>query len=156
MSIIVFDQTIPIVDYTLFVTTGETVALAWELPHQPIYDDELMQIYDENGTLPLLHRNDDITLANVQNTHKVQDSYYFGNQQSKIQQNYNKYYHRNASPSDAYATSYNKMRYHLNNVYHNEDNEENGNKNNIRKKIPNLSASYKPWRRTDWTTSKTQ
>lgn len=31
-----FDEVITIVDYSLYVTTGQTLALAWELPHRPI------------------------------------------------------------------------------------------------------------------------
>lgn len=37
----VFDQIISVVDYTLFVVTGQTIALAWELPHQPLAIDDL-------------------------------------------------------------------------------------------------------------------
>lgn len=37
----VFDQIISIVDFTLYVVTGQTVALAWELPHQPLSIEDL-------------------------------------------------------------------------------------------------------------------
>lgn len=49
--ILVYDSTITIPDYTLYVTTGVTVAMAWGLPDKPTYPDhELME--------PLLYRND--------------------------------------------------------------------------------------------------
>lgn len=57
--ILVYDSTITVPDYTLYVTTGITVALAWGLPDKPTYPElELMEKY-ENGALPLLeHRKD--------------------------------------------------------------------------------------------------
>lgn len=38
---LVFDEVIPIVDYTLYVVTGQTLALAWELPHRPIVLEDM-------------------------------------------------------------------------------------------------------------------
>lgn len=106
---IVFDETISIVDYTLLFTVGVTGALAWELPSQPINEEELMEDY-ESGSLPFLNRQDtnitdsdlinstasDATLSynynaffesdnflgqlnNVNIINRTMDSYYFGN-----------------------------------------------------------------------------
>lgn len=56
---LVYDQIIPIVDYTNLFILGVTCALAWELPENPVHlNEELMAKY-KNGTLPLLLRNDE-------------------------------------------------------------------------------------------------
>lgn len=56
---VVYDSVITIPDYTIYVVTGVTCALAWGLPDQPIYpEDDLMHRY-EQGDLPgLQYRND--------------------------------------------------------------------------------------------------
>lgn len=54
-----YDSTITIPDYTLYVTTGITVALAYGLPDKATYPEtELMEQY-EGGRLPLLIRKDE-------------------------------------------------------------------------------------------------
>lgn len=71
----VWDGASPIVDYTYYAVVGITAALSWELPHNPFYyDDDLASAYI--GPPGLLHRNDED--FNNQYIDKVQDSYYFG------------------------------------------------------------------------------
>lgn len=161
----VFDETIPIVDNNLYATTGETLALAWELPHRPFYvDEELMQLYDENGTLPLLNRNDEtepnppIPLISYQdqNQQKVQDSYYFNDRKNPTRGDTN-------SPPSSSSSSY----YYGNNYYREPVNTNSGERDyyykakkthdfsqygdNVRSKINEYSAKpYDPWRRSDW------
>lgn len=167
MSIVlVFDETIPIVDNNLLVTTGETVALAWELPHQPFYvEEELMQLYDENGTLPLLNRNDETnseinseTNQNppipivYQNKQRVQDSYYFNDRKNErisglkapSSSSYyygNNYYRNPVNISNAERDYYKAKKAHDFSQYG----------DNVRNKIDEYSAkTYDPWRRSDW------
>lgn len=60
----VYDSTITVPDYTLYVTTGVTCALAWGLPDKPTYPEwELMEKY-ENGSLPLLEYRQDKNVTN--------------------------------------------------------------------------------------------
>lgn len=55
---LVYDTYHPVVDYTNLLVVGITGALAWELPSKPVYpEEELQEIYN-NGSLPLLRRND--------------------------------------------------------------------------------------------------
>lgn len=55
----VYDSTITIPDYTIYVTTGVTCALAWGLPDRPVYpEDELMYRYEEGALPGLQYRND--------------------------------------------------------------------------------------------------
>lgn len=62
-------MTIP--DYTLYVTTGITCALAWGLPTKPIYpDEELMQQY-EKGRLPLIQYRKDKNATNSNSTGEI-------------------------------------------------------------------------------------
>lgn len=63
----VYDQIIPVVDYTNLFILGVTTALAWELPDSPTYMDEKLQEQYKNGTLPLLNRND-INITDESNT----------------------------------------------------------------------------------------
>lgn len=70
---LVYDEAIPIVDYTLLVVTGETLALAYELPHKPLYGDEIWRI-DMEDEQPAEEKVDIVANGN-----RVQDSYYFGN-----------------------------------------------------------------------------
>lgn len=77
----VYDQIIPIVDYTNLLILGVTCALAWELPDKPVHaSEELMNQY-QNGTLPLLLRMDEniteTTNNHNYNYHKIYDSYYY-------------------------------------------------------------------------------
>lgn len=59
LKLLLYDTYHPVVDYTNLLVVGITSALAWELPSQPVYlEDELQEIYN-NGSLPLLRRNDD-------------------------------------------------------------------------------------------------
>lgn len=152
------------------MTTGETVALAWELPHRPFYvEEELMQSYEENETLPLLNRNDEINSEPDQKiatpTHqteqKVQDSYY--QSQQKVQDSY--YFNDRKKPTKAPSSSNNY--YYGNNNYRKPVKSQNferdyyykGEKthdfsqygDNVRNKINEYSAKpYDPWRRSDW------
>lgn len=64
---IVYDQIIPVIDNTNFLIFGITTALAWELPDKPISKSQLMDIY-ENGTLPLLRRNDTVDTIDTTTT----------------------------------------------------------------------------------------
>lgn len=58
-SFSVYDGVYTVPDYTIYIVTGVTCALAWGLPSKPTYPDfELMEKY-ENGTLPLLLRRKD-------------------------------------------------------------------------------------------------
>lgn len=119
--ILVYDSTVTIPDYTLYVTTGVTVALSYGLPDKPVYpEEELMKQY-EMGRLPLLLRNDEnVTETNEKGEIQVSttpsstvldtasgnqianyyykyfqqrkpDSYYFGNSPLNTAQNFNKY-----------------------------------------------------------------
>lgn len=53
----VYDQIIPIIDYTNLFIFGVTTALAWPLPDKPIDKNKLQELY-ENATLPDLRRDD--------------------------------------------------------------------------------------------------
>lgn len=56
---LVYDATYTVPDYTLYITTGITVALAYGLPDKPTYPEtELMERY-ENGSLPLIQYRTD-------------------------------------------------------------------------------------------------
>lgn len=167
--LLVFDETIPIVDNNLYVTTGETVALAWELPHQPFYvDEELMQLYDENGTLPLLNRNDEtnsepeqnppIPLISYQNQNqqKVQDSYYFNDRQNPSRND------TKSPSSSSYYYGSNYYREPINTNIGEQDSYYKSKKahdfsqygDNVRNKINEYSAKpYDPWRRSDWSSA---
>lgn len=101
----VYDEAIPIVDYTLLVVTGETLALAYELPHQPIYEDEfvrqviLNQKPEDSEDEP--NRKEDSFFGTDANGNRVQDSYYFGSwRNSTAWQNYL----RNRNGIDSYYT----------------------------------------------------
>ncbi|KAJ6635896.1 hypothetical protein Bhyg_14482 [Pseudolycoriella hygida] len=83
---LVFDGASPVVDYTLYTVVGLTVAVSWELPHNPFYYDDEFGTAFTNG---ILHRND----VNVDD--HVQDSYYFG--QGNLQENDDEYYNINKS-----------------------------------------------------------
>lgn len=65
----VYDSVVTIPDYTIYVVTGVTCALAWGLPDQPIYpEDDLMHRY-EDGDLPgIQYRNDVNVTENVPTT----------------------------------------------------------------------------------------
>lgn len=88
-----FDGASPIVDYTFYSVVGVTVAVSWELPHNPFYYDDEFSSAFSNG---LLHRND----VDVNDDH-VQDSYYFGQNNNLLQDNLNssdfEYYNINKS-----------------------------------------------------------
>lgn len=55
----VFDSVMTVPDYTIYVVTGVTVALAWGLPFKPYYPDEELPAQYEQGHLPLLGRVDE-------------------------------------------------------------------------------------------------
>lgn len=59
----VYDQIIPIVDYTNLFIFGVTTALAWPLPSEPIDTAKLRKMY-ENATLPDIRRQDDDDVGN--------------------------------------------------------------------------------------------
>lgn len=68
---LVYDSTITIPDYTLYITTGVTVALAWGLPDKPTYPDmELMQRY-ENGSQPLIQYRKDESVTDSNRTGEI-------------------------------------------------------------------------------------
>lgn len=78
-----FDGASPIVDYTLYAVVGITAAVSWELPHNPFYyDDEFANAFT-NGSPGLFNRND----VDVNEDNKVQDSYYFGQNNNLLQDN---------------------------------------------------------------------
>lgn len=91
-----FDGASPIVDYTLYAVVGITVAVSWELPHNPFYYDDDLAMAFNNGEPGLLHRND----VNP-NGDKLQDSYYFGQNNNLLQDNLDgddvEYYNKNTS-----------------------------------------------------------
>lgn len=119
--ILVYDSTVTIPDYTLYVTTGVTCALSYGLPDKPVYPEEELMTQYEDGRLPLLLRNDEnITETNGEGEIHVSttpsstvldsvsgnqianyylkyfqqrkpDSYYFGNSPFNTAQNFNKY-----------------------------------------------------------------
>jgi len=79
----VFDGASPVVDHTYYSVVGITVAVSWELPHNPFYyDDDLANAFT-TGTL--LHRNDE-GLDN-QFIDSKPDSYYFGQNNNLLQSN---------------------------------------------------------------------
>lgn len=61
---LVYDQIIPVVDYTNLFIFGLTTALAWQLPDKPFYPSEVLMEKYENGGLPLLDRNDTVIVDN--------------------------------------------------------------------------------------------
>lgn len=73
------------------------MAVSWELPHNPFYyDDDLANAFN-NGAPGLLHRNDVDS-----NGDRVQDSYYFGQNNNLLQDNLVdgddvEYYNKNTS-----------------------------------------------------------
>lgn len=70
--------------------------MSWELPHNAFYyDDELASI-----DLGLLHRNDEY--ANNQYVDKVQDSYYFGQNNNLLQNLPDGYEYYNVNKSETY------------------------------------------------------
>ncbi|XP_055305020.1 uncharacterized protein LOC129569832 [Sitodiplosis mosellana] len=127
---LVYDQTITIPDYTLYVTTGITVALAWGLPDKPVYpEQELMERY-ENGSLPLLLREDKNftdanrkgeTAAAIVSSNKIpsySNQYYNGSGIMNGIANYYKYFQQRRKPDSYYfgnsplsPTNYNKKSY---------------------------------------------
>lgn len=119
-----------------------------------------MQLYDENGTLPLLNRNDETNSESNQNTPIPIISYQNQNQQ-KVQDSY--YFNDRKNPTRSGSSSY----YYGNNYYRQPVNTKNGDRDyyykgknahdfsqygdNVRNKIDEYSAkTYDPWRRSDW------
>lgn len=108
MFYIVYDQIIPIVDYTNLFIFGITTALAWELPDKPVYPGK----QHENDSTPLLQRLDndvkeDPVSDNIENDiappesfandYNYQDSYY----NNKWTKNSNKFdYYFKSNPSN--------------------------------------------------------
>lgn len=84
----VYDEAIPIVDYTLLVVTGETMALAYELPHKPLYGDEIWRTDDDETLKPNATRKGDYA---AEYGNRV-DSYYFGKDQRYNTTAWQKYY----------------------------------------------------------------
>lgn len=139
----VYDQTITIPDYTLYVTTGVTVALAYGLPDKPTYpDEELREVY-ENGTLPLLLRRNDQNVTKHQDNamNLTMTNHYNGSDFANWMTNYYKYYIQNRKQNSYYFgnsplnpsnhKTYNQQYYSENRYY---------NKHNIIR--PPYSASY--------------
>lgn len=61
-----YDSVVTIPDYTIYVVTGVTCALAWGLPDQPIYpEDDLMHRYEQGGLPGIQYRNDVNVTENV-------------------------------------------------------------------------------------------
>lgn len=79
----VYDQIIPIVDYTNLFIFGVTTALAWPLPDTPIDDAKLRDMF-ANGTVPFRRIDDDADYADVaaaasaelSTDARIQDAYY--------------------------------------------------------------------------------
>lgn len=66
LHILVYDSVVTIPDYTIYVVTGVTCALAWGLPDQPIYpEDDLMHRYEDGGLPGIQYRNDVNVTENV-------------------------------------------------------------------------------------------
>lgn len=175
----VYDATYTIPDYTLYVTTGITCALAWGLPDKPTYPEtELMERY-ENGSLPLIqyrtdknvtdsNRNGEIptnTKPNINSSTYVNNGY-SGNEVANRIANYYKYFqHRKPdayyfgnSPSNP-MTNYNRKvycnnrncAYHANISYHLNDND-NRRKSNVYNSYnvrPPYSATFDAGNRYD-------
>lgn len=83
-SKLVYDQCITVPDYTVYIETGVTAALAWELPSKPTYPEyELMQQY-ESGKLPLIEYRKDKNVTNSNSTGaiNVSESNHTSNHQS--------------------------------------------------------------------------
>lgn len=143
--------------------TGETIALAWELPHVPLYGDEGMEQYENetnSGALPLLHRIDESSIAddsiansssttnsdyNNKWTH-IPDSYYFG-QPNPISNYFNQY----NAPTSSWGATSDKINYYFNQDYRNRINQMNFNddgnmSNDIDKYLVNRKTA---WDRND-------
>lgn len=106
----VFDGASPILDHTFYAVVGVTVAVSWELPHNPFYYDEDLANAYTNGSPGLSHRNDlDVNDGNVQ------DSYYFG-------QNNNNLFQDNLESDDVEYYNINKSQtYEWNKLMNNSD-----------------------------------
>lgn len=132
---IVYCGIFPIVDFTNLFILGVTAALAWALPDQPINVSEFLMEQYQNGTLPLLDREDsDVANISYQTTAKTNrtslkssgyDSYYRNNKPP----NYADTYYRGGSPKDSFISYDNRVINEINRY---------------------SSKPYEPWRRTDW------
>lgn len=148
---IVYDQIIPIVDYTNLLIFGVTTALAWELPDKPISKSQLMEIY-ENGTLPLLRRNDTVDTIDTTTTKPVQnfknrplDSYY----NNRNEYAGNSYY--NSAGGGNNDISYDPV--YFNNKPNYKPNRYSD--DNTLEQINYYSGKkYKPWKSSQWTKEK--
>lgn len=127
-----------------------------------------MQLYDENGTLPLLNRNDEINSEANQNPPIPIISYQNQNQQ-KVQDSY--YFNDRKSPTKSGTKSSSGSSYYYGNNYYREPVNKNSSErdfyyktktahdfsrygDNVRNKIDEYSAkTYDPWRRSDWTSA---
>lgn len=136
----------PVVDYTNLFILGLTTALAWELPDQPTYvDDTLMEGY-ENGTLPLLDRNDngELSDANLIDTKPpinnfINEIKHFNDLDHK----YDSYYNRPKYPDNYYSKQ--NDNYYKNQRFGSED-------AGILNEINQYSSKpYAPWSKTSWT-----
>lgn len=148
-----YDQIIPVVDNTNFLIFGITTALAWELPDKPISKTQLMEIY-ENGTLPLLRRNDTVDTINSPTTapaaivesykNRPLDSYYNNRNEYAGNSYYNSAHGANNDMS--YGPAYfNKPNYKPNRY----------SDDNTLEQINYYSEKkYKPWKSSQWTKEK--
>lgn len=149
---LVYDQIIPIVDNTNFLIFGVTTALAWELPDKPISKSQLMDIY-ENGTLPLLRRNDTVDTIDTTTTTQAANVESFKNR--PLDSYYN---NRNEYAGNSYYTSggHNDISYRP--TYFNKPNYKPNYKpnrysdDNTLEQINYYSGKkYKPWKSSHWT-----
>lgn len=70
----VYDLVISIPDYTNYVVTGVTTALAWGLPYKPTYPEVELQDQYEQGRLPILNRRHYDTNTTNNNNNYVDNS----------------------------------------------------------------------------------
>lgn len=125
-SITVYCGIFPIVDFTNLFILGVTAALAWALPDQPINISEYLMEQYQNGTLPLLDREDSdvasILYQPTANTNRtssalksssVYPSYdsYYGNKKQK--NNYDSYY-REGPPRNSLLSYDNRVMNEIN------------------------------------------
>lgn len=100
-SVLVYEFGVTIPDYTLYVTTGITVALAWNLPDKPAYPEHVHIERIENGSLV----NQQIMIQNKNDTNSNASRLtYLNSSRNDIFNriaNYAEYYFQNR-PIDSY------------------------------------------------------
>lgn len=103
---IVFDQVIPIVDYSLYVVTGQTLALAWELPHRPIVLENMLfdPLPPQQPVVESVPVQQQVPLppqpprpAFYQQPYRRVDSYYYGDKRPLWQPSSSSYANKNTA-----------------------------------------------------------